>query len=203
MAPVKLKLAMESIGLEDADVADATDAVTAVELEHTWFAQISDISQLVNAASSEQQEQWSARCEKDETLQYDGSVRVRKVVTQDDETIYFMTIKNYQDGKRGCLETEFLVNEEVFNSIRRISPTGMIKTRYVFPIDGTDYAWEIDVFRHKNGAWCKIDLEVDNTAFKIPPFPIDLRNILDGNTSQKQILMDHYFLTPNPNRKDD
>lgn len=185
------------LSTEAIDVDEATEVTTEVELEHCWFAKIVDVSELDRAATVQQHEQWTARCEQGTDLNYSGCVRVRKVVSGG-ETFYIMTVKNFQDGKLGCLETEFEVNESVFNSIKRISPKGMHKTRYSFPIDGTNYCWEIDVFDCVDGSWVKVDLEVDDVNFKIPPFPIQLENILDENTDKKQFLMDCFFLSDNP-----
>lgn len=188
-----------SLGLESINVDDAREAVTEVELEHCWFAQLVDIGELEKADHIEEHEQWNARCEKTDGLPWSGSVRVRKITNpQNGLSDYVLTLKNYLEGKRGCLETEFLVNSSVFKAIRKMAPFGMIKTRYTFDIPGTNCSWEIDVFDLHHGAWVKIDLEVDDPNFKIPPFPIRLENVLNESTPKKQFLMDSFFLTPNP-----
>lgn len=184
--------------------AQAEEAKTEVELEHTWYAKIVDVEELKLASASEQQEQWQVKAKKNDDMRYGGCVRVRSINGER----YVMTIKNFEDGKRGVLENEFDISQDGFEAVKRISESGMIKTRYTFPIEGTEYHWEIDVFSgsESNGSWIKIDLEVDDPNFQIPAFPIQLTGVIADRPGQRseeeeqliEDLMKRYFRANNP-----
>lgn len=188
----------------EADQAQAESAKTEVELEHTWYARIEDVEELKSAASVEKQEQWQVKAKKNDDMRYGGCVRVRSINGER----YVMTIKNFEDGKRGVLENEFDISQDGFEAVKRISDTGMIKTRYTFPIEGSDYHWEIDVFSgsESNRCWVKIDLEVDDPNFQIPAFPIRLTGVIADRPGQRseeeerliEDLMKRYFRANNP-----
>ncbi len=196
--------------LESEEFPDADDAETLVELEYTWYGRLTDRSQLDQAVSVEHQEQWSVNAKLEENAKYGGSIRVRKSVLKKTgdraivEPTYMLCIKAFESNKRGCLENEFSVNEETFKQFRRIAESGMIKTRYTFPIAGTDYAFEVDVYEGTD--WVKIDLEIDNPKFVIPDLPVKLEGCFKDNqpnrseAQQKLIdeLMDRYFCRKNP-----
>lgn len=75
----------------------------------------------------------------------------------------------------------------MYHANKRIAERGMIKTRYTFPIEGTDYCWEVDVFDGPNGPheWVKVDLEVDNVDFEIPELPIKLEGLIRDNPANR------------------
>ncbi len=186
-------------GLEDNN-ASATDTATELELEHTWYGRLVDRAVLDQAAKVERQEQWNMKPKLDEDMKYQGAARVRKV----DDDKFFMCIKATLEGKRGVLETEFVINNDVFQAIKRLSNTGMIKTRYSFPIAGTSYSWEVDVFGDHE--WVKVDLEVDDPNYEIPAMPFQLEGLIDGSfgkpSSEEQAVIDklyeNYFVTLSP-----
>lgn len=170
-------MVIRSLSMEDA-VVDSDDAETVVELERTYYGKLVDASDLLKAASSVEQEQWSVSSKLPEGCKYGGAIRVRSI---NDET-FVMCIKNYEHGKRGVLEHEFEINREGFEAVRRISPSGMRKTRYCFPIEGTEYCWEVDVFKDADGnlaPWVKVDLEVNDLNFQVPEFPVRLENAFE------------------------
>lgn len=189
----------------EAEEAKAESAQTEVEFEKTWYGRLMDRTQLDGASKVEQQVQWNVRVNTPETMCYGGSVRVRAI----DGERFVLCIKNYEKGKQGCLEHEFEVSRDAFEQIRRIAEKGMIKTRYTFPIEGTEYAWEIDVFADADGnpyEWVKVDLEIDDPGFVIPPMPVALEGcFMDTPTSRTpeqekliDALMSKYFTVGNP-----
>lgn len=186
----------------------ASEAATEVELEHTWYGQLTDRSQLENAASIEKQEQWSVPA-KPEDCRYGGSIRVRKStpVKIGDRSIqpssFMMCLKAFEKGKLGCLENEFEINEATFQQFCRVADSGMIKTRYTFPIEGTDFAFEVDVYQETD--WVKIDLEVNDPKFAIPDMPVALKGLIKDNPMKRtpeqekliESLMERYFRCKN------
>lgn len=199
------------LSLEGGEFAAAEDAKTEVELEHTWYGQMTDTSELEKASSIEKQEQWSVPAKPGDDCKYSGSIRVRKSVRYKPgvrdlgETSYMMCLKAFEHGKQGCLENEFEINEATFAQFRRVSGSGMIKTRYTFPIEGTDYAFEVDVYQEASN-WVKIDLEVKDPTFKIPELPVSLKGLIKDNPMRRtpeqekfiEELMKRYFRCNNP-----
>lgn len=188
---------------ESGEFPTAEDAKTEVELEHTWYGQLEDRSVLEKASSVEKQEQWSVPAKPGDDCLYNGSIRVRK--SERDGTVsYMMCVKAFEHKKLGCLENEFEINETTFNQFKRVAGSGMIKTRYTFPIEGTEYAFEVDVFQETD--WVKVDLEVDDSKFAIPELPISLNGLIKDTPTkrtpeqEKMIdeLMTRYFRCENP-----
>jgi hypothetical protein len=188
--------------LESEEFPAADGAETLVELEHTWYGRLTDRTILDSAASVEKQEQWTVRAKPGDACKYGGSIRVRQSQRGSD-TSYMLCIKAFESGKRGCLENEFEVNDTTFEQFRRIAESGMIKTRYTFPIANTDYAFEVDVYDGTD--WVKIDLEIDNPQFVIPDLPIPLEgcfrdsqhNRTDAQQKLVDELMERYFCRKN------
>lgn len=180
---LKLTLTQPKVSLEAGDFAAAEDAKTEVELEHTWYGQLTDPTELEKATTIEGQEQWSIPAQPGDNCKYGGSVRVRKSV-RGDETSYMMCIKAFEQGKLGCLENEFEINEATFEQVKRVAESGMIKTRYTFPIEGTDYAFEVDVYPDGK-SWVKVDLEVEDPKFKIPELPVTLKGLIKDNPARR------------------
>lgn len=175
------------LSMED-ETSQATEAKTEVELEHVFYGRLTDFSALEKAASKVHQEQWTIKAESTDAMLYGGGVRARKITSADsEEPCYVICIKNFEKGKRGVLENEFEVSADAFEQIKRIAERGMIKTRYSFPIEGTDYCWEVDVFEGPNGPheWVKVDLEVDSVDFEIPELPIVLEGLIRDNPAQR------------------
>lgn len=200
---VAAALGQAQLSMEE-EIVEAKEAQTLLELEHTFYARLVDFDVLKSAAKVQRQEQWQIPATSTDDMRFGGSVRVRAI---DDET-YVMCIKNFEKGKLGCLEHEFEVNVKAFEQIKRMSSKGMVKTRYSFPIEGTSYSWELDVFYGKDGnphEWVKIDLEVDDPSYQIPEIPFKVEGLIKDNpanrTEEQQKLIDElmksYMTTPN------
>lgn len=177
------------------------DGKTHAEIERVYYGLISDKGwvQLKNVGEGELQEQWTCKTDK-------GSCRVRAYHGKKE---YEATVKSEN------IETNSIVSKDFFNHFKSISDNGMIKRRFNFPIDTSQYSsedkvkweglkWELDVFVLPNGEfapWCKLDLEVksedqlrDGTR---PEFPIDFKEVIVNEGDAKKLvrrLYEDYFI---------
>lgn len=139
---------------------EQSTGVTQIEREVVFYARLMDASFLKTASSFEHQEQWQVRIPKTANNLSEGRMRVRKTTTADGKVEYVQTLK--LRIKEGEQETSVLVTEDIFEQFKQLSEDGMVKTRYVFDIEGREEKWEVDVFKVPNGnaaRWCKIDYE--------------------------------------------
>lgn len=194
----KIRVALE----ENAD-GTAND-----EIEHVFYARLADPSQLENADSREFQEQWEIKVPKTDENAAAGGLRIRKTVTTDGKVEYVLTSKVKVNATKK-IEVGVPTTEDQFASFKYLAPGGMIKDRFVFLIEGSDRKWEVDVFHRPEGGyheWVKIDLEVTDINDPIPPFPIDLRDVIDGRPDKHnedeeariRALYSSDFITKNP-----
>lgn len=154
------------------------------ELEYEFYGRIKDFGDLKKAASKEEQEQWEIRSGKDDDRKYFGGLRVRKI--NDDK--YVLCAKVMSEGNDSRYEVELDADKDLFEAFRKISPKGMRKTRYLFPIEGTDLTWEVDVYRQEDGSleeWCKIDLEVKEPIKEMPPLPMEFEELFTVQRAQR------------------
>lgn len=198
-------LLYRSLALEE----DQVDGKIANEIEHVFYARLTDPSQLDLAKSKESQEQWEIKIPKTDENAAQGRMRVRKIVIPGhaDPQYVFTTKLTYGVGK--SKEVSLPTTVDQFEAFKTLASAGMIKTRYNFPVEGSDAIWEIDVFQKPEGGnfeWVKIDLEVKNINDPVPNFPIDLANIIDGRPdfhsedeeAKIRSLYSTEFLTKNP-----
>lgn len=194
----KIRVALE----ENAD-GTAND-----EIEHVFYARLVDPSQLQNADSKEFQEQWEIKVPKTDENGAGGGLRIRKTVTTDGKVEYVLTSKVKVNATKK-IEVGVPTTEDQFASFKYLSPGGMIKDRYIFLIEGSDHKWEVDVFHRPEGGyheWVKIDLEVTDIDDPVPPFPLELRDIIDGRPDKHnedeeariRALYSSDFITKNP-----
>jgi hypothetical protein len=115
------------------------------------------------------------------------------------------------NDKGDKIELPLPSNVDEFTVFKFLAPQGMRKTRFTFPIIGTNLKWEIDMFPKQDGEgfheWCKIDLEVQDRNQPIPEFPIPLDDVIlpegygrtGGPEVQDQVtkLYDEFFLLKN------
>lgn len=175
-----------------------------LEVERMFLGKVKNLNQLKNAKVAQRIEQWEIRSKiTDNPTQGGGILRVRCY----DKKRYEMCLKKFpnQEGKSGSLEKEFAIDEETFKMFRALAPSGTIKTRYIFPIAGTDLKWEVDVFEGKGGLpqdWVKIDLETSQQGGKLPEFPLEFDILfevypkagnLGKNTEEQMKMKEHLF----------
>lgn len=153
---------------------------TTREREYEIYGRVADMEALQKASSSEFQEQWGIPC--NEVVM--GTIRVRKTVKGDVTTIN-QTIKVKEED--GSDENEMDISQETFDIFKKLVPRGLLKTRYFFPLEGTDFTLEVDVFQDLEGKQCdevKIDIEVPDGVeldqIKIPFKLEDVRVIKPG-----------------------
>lgn len=178
---------------------EIADGTTKVEDEVVLYACVKDMSVLSKAESFEDQEQWEIKIWPtswprlpNAYKQHRGCVRVRKTVA-DGKTQYVQTIKSRKDDSNAKDETSFEVTEDVFDQIKQLSSSGMIKRRYIFPIEGRPEKFEVDVFPLPDGKlanWVKIDLEWAPKSAQflrvIPPLPEGFTDVINGNTKEPE-----------------
>lgn len=200
---------------EAAQIALEELGVSKDEKEHVFYVYLNDFEQLAKAAAKEHQDQWDIKIPRTEDNVAGGSIRVRKTTHFDSpvgkatKTVYTQTTKVIVNDKGEKDEYEQEVGSDNFAQFMMLSPYGMVKDRFTFPIEGTDLKWEVDVYLKADGTyhnWCKIDLEVEDLNTPIPSeLPIAVTNIILGNPKKNsdedkvkiRELYDTVFLTRN------
>ncbi|MNU19568.1 hypothetical protein D3C71_77970 [compost metagenome] len=194
------------------------------EIEHTYYAQLKDLSQLQKAAELEKQEQWELRIP--QTAGFNalgGQIRIRKTEvakregdtplgpeSQTSPAEYVLTVKVQGGADGGRREASLPASEDIFTMFKFLSGKGMVKHRYIFPVEGSDRIWEVDTFLKEDGTysdWVKIDFEVEDLNATVPPLPVsvDMETIVTNaknhmtEAEQKLVtdLYDRVFLTLN------
>lgn len=164
---------------------------TVKEREYEIYGRVDDLDEVMaKATRSEYQEQWGMPADFGKEAGIVGSIRVRMTREGDGDPVYTQTIKaKVEDGSD---ENEMEVSEATFKLFSRLVPNGLLKTRYFFPLKGTEYELEVDVFHDKDGKrypLVKIDLEVpegvDVNKITIPFKLEDPRVIQPGKKSQE------------------
>lgn len=191
---------------------ESVQSADGMEREYVFYGQLVDKEELEKAASFCDQEQYRIMVPAKEANR-EIAVRIRKTVSwyrKDSgglfthDPVYHLTIKSYVKGEKGCTESENELPTEagraMFEIFRTNGSDGLIKRRYVFPIEGNadGMAWEVDVpkeFRDSKSltrseiddgsdCWVKLDLEVHNFDLELTkdsfsvPFPIQLKNVI-------------------------
>jgi hypothetical protein len=207
------------VALEDDTSGKATN-----EIEHTYYAQLKDLTQLRKAASLEKQEQWEIRVPLVAGFNaLGGQVRIRKIeaatrsgddnIHAESETSpakYALTIKVQGGDDGGRREAAVEASEDMFTLFKFLSGKGMVKHRYCFPVEGSNRKWEVDVYLKEDGSyhdWVKIDFEVESLEDTVPPLPVsvDMDTIItapkdkmtDEENRRVTDLYDKVFLTLN------
>lgn len=165
---------------------EASDGKAFREIEHTFYARLSNVGDLAKAASQEHQEQWELRFPKTTQNGGSGSVRIRKTIVGQGVPEYVLTTKTLASHDGDKIEVPVPTTEPMFRQFKLMSEKGMVKDRYHFPIEGTELVWEVDMFLMPGGQvgvgpyheWCKIDLEVKSREATIPPFPLDTEELI-------------------------
>jgi hypothetical protein len=168
---------------------EVADGKAFKEVEHTFYARLADMDELLKASHKEYQEQWEIKVGKTAENAAKGSIRIRKTVKDGaSEAEYVLTSKVQLNGAGDKIEVPVPTTVAMFESFKYLSDKGMIKDRYFFPVDGSDLVWEVDMFHKPEGGyydWCKIDLEVKNRQDAVPPLPIEFRDIITNGNGQR------------------
>ena len=192
------------------------------EREYVFYAKLTDSSILEQASHVESQEQWTFKIDKTDKNHCSGQIRIRR--TDDNGKVsYVQTVKTpmkplegdsarsdatVPDASQNMLEVAIDASEDAFKQFKMIADQGMIKTRYTFPIEGTELKFEVDVFHLPNGEksqWVKVDLEVDKPLESVPSLPDAFTEVIynqkDEQTDEEKDLIrslyENVFLTKN------
>lgn len=156
-----------------------------IEKEYVLYAKIEDPTVLDKAESFSIQEQWEIKIPKTHENVDSGRIRIRRNDV-DGMVSYILTIKT--KVKEGEKEVELVASEDAFKQFKILAGNGMHKKRYVFPIEGTELKWEVDVFfmdEMKMSPYVKIDLEVKEPLTKLPDLPVGFTDIITNQKSKQ------------------
>lgn len=203
------------------------------EKEYILFYKLTDLTQLFSAQLVLEQEQWEIKLEAQEGAKKQGFLRVRRTTekNKDSTSNYMLTLKVAEEGVVGRQEGSKEIEEDFFELYKSVAMKGMLKTRFHFPIPGTEgtwpttddesppfggaLVWEIDVFKSSDGKsfypWVKVDLEVPRALSELPAFPLSYEKSItaqyaDRNEDEKAFikeLFDKVFTSVNATEVDD
>lgn len=196
-------LAQEAISLE----AEAATGQRQKELEYVLYAKLTDHRFLETAAHHEAHEQWEVKIPKTEDRQAEGRIRIRQT-TEGEQHTYVLTIKTPlpdASGLKKALEVANPSSADAFEQFKLFATSGMVKDRYVFPIEGSDLTWEVDVHRLEDGTrseWVRIELECETALETLPALPDVFTDVIrnqgpeqtEAEKQQIQQLYDTVFL---------
>jgi len=193
---MKRNLKQLLIALEEQATGKAT-----TEKEYVFYAKLSDPSILEKAAHVEHHEQWNLKIDKTADNYCSGRIRIRKT-EENGKVTYVQTTKTHMkppagesnlsdvavpDASQNMLEVAIEATEDAFKQFKMIADQGMKKTRYTFPIEGTDLKFEVDVFDGQDSEtpWVKIDLEVNGPLEVIPSLPQGFTDVIMNQKDQQ------------------
>lgn len=171
--------------------AEDTSGRTSAEIERVIYARVSSFDFLERAIGAERQEQWSVKVAKTEENAGSGSIRVRKVTNlrEPGSAVQYILTSKLDIGQKGSsAETSEQSTVDQFNIFKYLANKGMLKDRYVFPIDGSDCVWEVDCFPKPGalyGEWVKIDLEDWPSGKELPQLPFTAAETMDGDQANQ------------------
>lgn len=167
--------------------AEDVSGKTAAEIERVIYARVSNFDFLEKATGAERQEQWSVKVPKTDDNAAAGNIRVRKILNlrhAGSGAQYVLTSKLKIGQKGNSAETSEQSSADQFNVFKYLADSGMLKDRYVFPIENSDLVWEIDCFPKPGEMyfeWVKIDLEGWPAGKELPALPFTAAEIIDGD----------------------
>jgi hypothetical protein len=173
---------MSSLRRLNISLEDVADGSVQQEIEYAFFGCVENWDFLEQAASSEKQEQWESYRERGE-----GAFAQARVRATDDRK-FEMCVKTKTPGELGKKEVEQICSKDFFEQFRFFADKGLNKTRYFFPIEGTDLKWEVDVYTTQSGErhpWLKIDLEVKDAETVLPKFPFALKEVIVNQPAKR------------------
>jgi len=172
------------VSMEDAD-----NGGQKLEVEIEIYAKVVDITSITaSGGPGELQEQWGVYIPKTDKNNASGNMRVR----YSSEHGYIFTSKVKLPNAND--EEEFPVNENLMKHLRLFAESGLIKTRYKYPVPETELVLEVDVFEGPNGIskWVKVDIELPDGVSPdvIPDLPFEteeIRVIMPGQKNESDL----------------
>lgn len=220
--------------LRQANVSMEDEEGIKQEKEYILFYKLTDLTQLFTAQLVLEQEQWEIKLEAQEGAKKQGFLRVRRTTekNKDSSSNYMLTLKVAEEGVVGRKEGNREIDADFFELYKSVAMKGMNKTRFHFPIKGTEgtwkaepdqppppfegaLVWEVDVFKAPDGKgyypWVKVDLEVPQALSELPAFPLSYEKSItsqyaDRNEDEKAFikeLFDKVFTAVNTAEVDD
>lgn len=189
------------VSLEDINAGQTPNK----EVEYEIYGRVRDLGELQKAAKKELQEQWGLHVDKTADNAATGGVRVRCI---DDEK-YILTSKVKING--GNEEEEVETTPGMFIHFKKLADKGLRKMRFFFPVEGTDFTYEVDAFYNSAGQfvpWVKIDLELpagSESLDALPELPFEMDDVVvvpPGKKSEEHLafcrsLFKEHFDMPN------
>jgi CYTH domain-containing protein len=163
---------------------EAVDGRLHKEVEHVFYGKLDHPEELKNAQSALHQEQWMIKVPKTDDNAGSGTMRVRCEHGYGESPRYIFTTKaKSADGHN--VEHEVPTTSDHMELMKVLADKGMVKTRYTFPIAGSQLVWEVDVFTDEEGLaapYVKLDLEVPVGVIldQVPPVPVTLSDVVTG-----------------------
>lgn len=165
------------------------DGEKHVEREYTAYALVPDFLWTDAAVEHETHEQWQ--------IEYAEGIPIRGRLRLINNRRYTEAVKEPLVTEDGSYECEFDISRDAFEMKKKACKNGYIKERFNFPIEGTPYKWEIDVFKSKAGgrhSWVKIDLEYGSRMDALPEFPFEVKELIlidrDSSTEAREMVND-------------
>lgn len=161
--------------------ADATGEKKQ-EIEYCFYLLMTDFKDLEHSVHHILQEQWELF--HDAGDQGQATIRVRG----EDGKKFILCTKLKKPGVLGKEEVEVPTTVGMMDHFKILAKTGLRKKRYIFPIEGGELAWEVDVFEDAEGnpyPWVKLDLEVPAPLAEIPPFPVQYSQSITAAPSKR------------------
>lgn len=190
----------------------AMESEVQVEKELCIWALLKDTHVLSQAETAEKQEQVSILFEKDETNFVGGVIRIRKSTDKDGQSKCVLCIKqDHRERGDAKTEVETEVDESFFIQLAGLAKEMVVKHRYEFPVEGTEYVWEVDAAPDGKGGyypWVRMELEMSDLGAPLPEFPFPTEDVLlpagRGETTEEEYakkskeLFEAYYVRKGP-----
>ena len=185
------------------------------EKEHVVFARLLNFAQLKKAKRAEKQTQYIIEAPKTEENVTGGSIRIREIIKgKNGEPKYLLTTKaKVQEGK---IEVTIPTTKQNFIQFGTMCNVSMVKHRYFFPIEGTEFEWTVDCVPDGNGGYCpwvRCEIEVSDLSAKVPELPLETEELIlppeMSETTEEEFdaktkpLLDRFFVKKNPYVKEE
>lgn len=185
------------------------------EKEHVVFARLLNFAQLKKAKRAEKQTQYIIEAPKTEENVTGGSIRIREIIKgKNGEPKYLLTTKaKVQEGK---IEVTVPTTKQNFIQFGTMCNVSMVKHRYFFPIEGTEFEWTIDCVPDGNGGYCpwvRCEIEVSDLSAKVPELPLETEELIlppemseiteEEFDAKTKPLLDRFFVKKNPYVKEE
>ena len=201
-----MSLFRKALGLENEEMGKMEP-----ELEHVFWVKVNQPDFLHGAVSAVKHKQIVFFMDKQDDSLVGGIIRVRSIETSDGEISYEMTIKQ-DHGTKGKTEVTIPATYDMYVQAAGLADEIVVKHRYVFKEEGSDYTWEVDAAPDGKSSyfpWYRVELEVPSMDVNVPEFPFETDETLGepsvmqtGNQKdweeRSKELYEYYFVKKGP-----